>query len=254
MITVFSSTGCIRCKIVKSYLKDHDFPFTEHDVKTEEGKNAFREFYRTHRSSVRRDEQGIFFPVVEDGDAIVQDAGPSLGWFIGGAELSQIFLPNNLGHGWTGVNVIPYRTETEIHFVEICRLMKKGGLNIEAVTEGANPKLLDVLLEQKLIDRLTFKVIPGFENENFLQSITEVAKRLPGLNVNIIADIADFCDASGVMPQAPLVGKIAECVRSASTDGNIPFAICCSLSEAPNLFPYRTAARRWLPKTEIVNL
>ena len=101
-VTVFSSTGCIRCDIVKNYLRNRDLPFVEHNIKTDDGNDVFKQFYREHRSQVRRDENGIFFPVVLDGTRVVQDAGVSLAWFICGNALDAAITPSNLGHGWIG--------------------------------------------------------------------------------------------------------------------------------------------------------
>ena len=59
--TIFSATGCTRCKIVKSYMDDHTIVYEDHDIKAK-GKDAFNTFYRENRNAIFRGEEGIEFP------------------------------------------------------------------------------------------------------------------------------------------------------------------------------------------------
>ena len=253
MLTVFSSTGCIRCKIVKGYLMEHGIPYAEHDVTTEEGKAAFREFYHARRASVKRDAQGIFFPVVQDGEAIVQDAGPCLARFIAGEKLSEQIAPSNLGHGWTGISLPLLPDSLEKAFCEVVSLMKKGGLQIEASTAGANPRLLEHLLSNRLIDRLKFEIKPEVDEMFLSMSLEAAAKHISEIDFRLYLDIADLFDAGGQPPSASACGALAERIRKSAGTGNMSFTLSCSSPQPLNLFPYRTAARRWLPKADIAS-
>jgi len=51
------------------------------------------------------------------------------------------------------------------------------------------------------------------------------------------------------MPQH--IGETARLINEATQSNKIPYKLFCSLSDAPNLFPYRTAARRWQVLTDI---
>ena len=54
-ITLFSATGCERCKIVKSYMDEHKLTFEEQDIK-KDGKDSFKKFYKENRSTIFRGE------------------------------------------------------------------------------------------------------------------------------------------------------------------------------------------------------
>lgn len=243
MITVFSSTGCLRCRIVKNHLQSLGLAYTEHDIKTEEGQAAFLPFYRANRSRVLRDGQGIFFP-------IVQDAGPSLAWFVAGRELADIIRPNNLGHGWSGGLVIrDYGNKLDTAFLDVVRLMKNGGLHIEAESCGENPSLLGALLAETLLDRLIFRMpCPGTDGAT-ARSLSAAAAA-PGLDVRVLLDLAAFPSSDG-LPDKSSVAEAARIIREATGNARIPCTIIHSSAGGINLLPYRTAIRRWLAAAEV---
>lgn len=255
MITVFSSTGCIRCRIVKNFLRTQHRDFVEYDIKTEEGHAAFTTFYRTHRASIRRDEEGIFFPVVQDGHTIVQDAGPSLARLLSGDRLDGIILPSNLGHGWTGgLRVLGYSPEIQRDFMTIVTLLKQGGLMTEMRTAGNNGYLLHELFCQHLVDRLIFEVRPSdadgapVAEEAHAQSLNEVSAH-PEVDIRLVIDLKHFMEGTQA-PSPSFVGTLAEKIRHSLTNGTIPCTITNSADSAVNLLPYRTAVRRWLVRAE----
>lgn len=251
-IRVFTSQGCIRCTIVKHYLAHKGMPFEEHDIKTEEGNAAFKAFYRDHRAQVRRDAAGIFFPVVDADGAVLQDAGSTLAWLEGGAALAALITPNNLGHGWTGgVRVDACDAATAAAFVTVLRRLKTGGLRIEAETSGGNAALLRALLEENLLDRCIFHVRCADT-----AAFTGSADALPP---DWAASVAAACAAHGVERRFRIdVGggpdgaaySPQEAARAAEAlhhlGGNrLPCCVADSSGTAGNLFPYRTAVRRW---------
>ena len=63
--TIYTATGCSRCKIAKKFMDEHAIPFQELDIKAE-GKDAFGQFYRNNRSAVFRGKEGIEFPIFTD--------------------------------------------------------------------------------------------------------------------------------------------------------------------------------------------
>lgn len=250
MITVFSSSGCLRCRIVKNHLQSLGLAYTEHDIKTEEGKAAFLPFYHANRSRVQRDGQGIFFPIVQDGATIVQDAGPSLAWFVAGRELAEIIRPNNLGHGWSGgLAIRNYGDKLDTAFLDVVRLMKNGGLHIEAESGGENPSLLGALLAETLLDRLIFRMpCPGTDDAT--ERSLSVAAAAPGLDVRVLLDLAAFPSSDG-MPDKGAVAEAARIIREATGNARIPCTVIHSSAGGINLLPYRTAIRRWLAAAEV---
>ncbi len=257
MVTVFSSTGCIRCRIVKQFLDDSEIPFTEHDVKTEEGSAAFRSFYRVHRLEIRRDTEGIFFPIVTDGETISQDVGPSLARFMDGDGLLSCIFPNNLGHGWSG-GLFPDSCPPELEkkFLLVMRRMKDGGLQTEIESSGKNASLLHAIIEENLADRIIFCLwgnhmgIPGVDDPR-LNTLKKVAEYQGG---KLILRIDTTWYAEENIPLsdlAALLEKSAEVARSALGNIRPECLIRCSSDIKINLLPLRTAVRRWIPNAEI---
>ena len=259
MVTVFSSTGCIRCRIVKEYLTEHGVAYREYDVKTTEGSEAFKAFYREHRSSVRRDAQGIFFPVVQDDGVIVQDAGTTLAWFMQGEKRAGFVQPNNLGHGWTGgLRIPPSSAGQNESFLEIAATLKEGGLQTEVTADGDNAGLLEALLRDRLVDRLVFELrrenaALHEDGESELErSLKTVSTHAGNTDIRFLMDIAWFMEREAVAPEPGILGRVAEKVRAVTGTVSIPCLIDDGSRSVPNLFPYRTAVRRWIPRTELI--
>ena len=89
--TIFTATGCSRCKIAKKFMDEHGIPFEELDIKAE-GKDPFGQFYRNNRSSVYRGKEGIEFPVFTDGTIIRQGVGVVIAFLHAGTRLDPNVL------------------------------------------------------------------------------------------------------------------------------------------------------------------
>lgn len=249
-VTVFSSAGCIRCEIVKSYLKNQEIPFVERDIQTDEGNKAFKAFYREHRDEIRRDAGGVFFPVVTDGSRVVQDAGATLAWFLCGGELDAAITPNNLGHGWIGgLDVSACDSRNAGAFREILRLLKAGGLATELVSNGKNASLLRDILEENLADKLRFRFSAAQAKNSELAESLRVAKERA-----VKAEVLFFLDIQGPDGRlAPLeAAEMARLMADATGDNRLPLRIVNSAEgDGVNLLPYRTEARRWQVLAEL---
>ena len=258
-ILVFSSNGCIRCNIVKSYLNESNIPYSEFDITTEQGNKEFKSFYREHRKSIRRDNNGIFFPVVWDGKEIIQDAGSTLAHFVAGDALDSMVLSNNLGHGWTGGLCLTRQAEgPQTAFLEVVGRLKRGGLAVEITTDGDWPELLDALLQNGFVDRLCFEVFADAaqdpQHKARLGASLQYACRASTLpQLLLYTDIAAHACADGSLPLAEAIGQTARFLRETTGDGRLAYRLFnTQAASAPiNLLPYRTMARRWLPLTEL---
>ena len=243
-VTVFSSTGCIRCEIVKKYFNGRTILFTEHDIKTSGGNDVFKAFYRERRTDIRRDAAGIFFPVVEADGHIVQDAGATLAWFMCGSGLSAAVTPNNLGHGWIGgLDISACPADHAAVFLEILRLLKTGGLSTELSCNGKNPVLLKAVLDDALADRLQFRLTAGLAQQAELAQSLRMAKQSAGK-----AEVLFTLDIQG--PDGRLspadTAELARFMNESTGDNRLPLRIINGLAgDEVNLFPYRTEARRW---------
>lgn len=257
-VVVFSSTGCIRCAIVKSYLSECNIEYKEFDIKTEQGNNEFKKFYREHRKSIYRDAEGIFFPIVWNGEKILQDAGSTLACLIAGGALNSMIAPNNLGHGWTGgISLTRGACGPGEAFIEVLERLKRGGLSIEILTDGFCSELLEAVLHRRLVDRLRFEVFVDPEDGAAILELTEslrlacMPSALPELR--LFTDIAAHKADDGSFPVPEQIAETARFIREITGNGRLPYVVVNSqaATQAANLLPYRTAARRWQVLTEV---
>ncbi len=254
-ITMFSSTGCIRCAIVKQYLKDKDIAFEEHDIKTESGNEKFKAFYKVRRNDVKRDKAGIFFPVVEDSEKVIQDAAVNLDWFMNKGAMSAAIKENNLGHGWLGgLNISAVPTEFFDSFLEILSRMTVGGLNIAAECDGRNPALLEKILEAKLIDRLAFNIdVAKFEANDaayiaeFEKSVYITERYTNNAQIKFSIDIA----LNGKAAKKELFETIAQVMEKAANNNRLAILITNKENIDANIYAYRQAMNEWQASADL---
>ena len=152
--TLFTATGCSRCKIAKKFMDERGIPFQEMDIKAE-GKELFAQFYRNNRSSVYRGKEGIEFPVFTDGTIIRQGVGVVIAFLHAGARLDRFIGRSDLSHGWMdGIHVSEGDPALADDLVEVLGFLKKNGLKLQFDTNGKNVSVLQKLLEQGLGDRV----------------------------------------------------------------------------------------------------
>lgn len=156
--SIFSAAGCLRCKIVKSYMDDHKIIYKDHDIKTF-GKDAFNLFYRKHRTDIYRGNDGIEFPILFTGKKIRQGVGEILAFLKAEDKLNEFVKRSDLSHGWiSGLNVSAKDASMGEDFLEILRYIKTRGLMIQLKTDGRNSSLLETITSESLVDRLIFQI------------------------------------------------------------------------------------------------
>jgi glutaredoxin len=272
---IYSATGCARCKITKNYLKENKIPFTEFDFKAE-GKEAFAQFYRSNRSQIFRDKDGVEFPVYDDGKQIKQGVSVILGYLIAGDQLTGFIGRNQLHGEWIdGFNISAGDPERVDDLITVLQHLKKNNLKIQATCSGANPAVLETLLNQGLVDKLLMEVrgpaalygqLTGtpLEADALAKSI-ELAMQFP--EFEIFTTIAPLKRNDGTIDflTAEEVGMTAEAIKTASGNNKIPYLLKSFQPSAETaedlksleplapaaMFKYRTQARRFLVMSEI---
>lgn len=152
--TLFTATGCSRCKITKKFMEEHGISFQEMDIKTE-GKDPFALFYRNNRSSVYRGKEGIEFPVFTDGTIVRQGVGAVIAFLHGGTRLDGFIGRSVLSHGWMdGIHVSGGGPALTDDLAEVLGYIRKNGLKVQLDTNGKNASVLQKLLDQGLGDRV----------------------------------------------------------------------------------------------------
>jgi pyruvate-formate lyase-activating enzyme/glutaredoxin len=156
--TIFTATGCSRCKIAKKFMDEHAISFQEMDIKSE-GKDPFGQFYRNNRSSVYRGKEGIEFPVFTDGTVIRQGVGVIIAFLHAGKKLDSFIGRSELSHGWMdgihGSEGDPAMTDD---LVRVLAYIRKNGINLQLDTDGRNAQVLERLLAEKLGDKVLMEV------------------------------------------------------------------------------------------------
>jgi pyruvate formate lyase activating enzyme len=152
--TLFTATGCSRCKIAKKFLAERGIPFEEMDIKAE-GKEPFAQFYRTNRSSVYRGKEGIEFPVYADGKIIRQGLGVVIAFLHAGTDLDGFIGRSELSHGWMdGIHVSGGDPVLGDDLAKVLGFLKKNGMRLQLDTNGKNASVLRKLLDQGIGDRV----------------------------------------------------------------------------------------------------
>ncbi len=266
--SLFSATGCMRCKIVKSYMKENSIAFQEFDFKAD-GKDEFNAFYRKNRSSIYRGEEGVEFPLLYDGEKVIQGVGVIIAFLKAERRLDQFVSRSELSHGWvSGLNISEGDASCVNEFVDVVAFLKAHGLKTQIETDGRNAKILSLLVEKSLVDRLNFNLRgPADLYEVIIRSPLDPEELTLSLSLvehcpeyKIILSLQTFLrtDTQKGLLSPEDASKAAAFVEKATGKKTHPFFIkdCISPEDkdvlpAPNLFKYRTVCRRYMVKTEI---
>jgi len=156
--TIYTATGCSRCKIAKKFMEERGIACQDLDIKAE-GKDAFGQFYRDSRSAVFRGKEGIEFPIFTDDTTIRQGVGVVLAYLHAGKKLDGFIGRSELSHGWMdGIHVSEGDPSLADDLTTVLSYIKKNGLNLQMDTDGRNASILEKLLEQQLVDRVIMEV------------------------------------------------------------------------------------------------
>jgi glutaredoxin len=160
-ITIYTATGCTRCKIVKSYMDDNNIPYLEKDMKAE-AKEEFQKFYKENRNAIYRSKDGIEFPIITDGREIRQGISGAIAYLIAGTDLDGFFSVGSMRKEWiNGINISTGKGEYAEAFVEVLRFLKKNNMKLQIETDGRNSHILGTVVKENLADKLIMNVLGG---------------------------------------------------------------------------------------------
>jgi pyruvate formate lyase activating enzyme len=267
--SLFSATGCRRCKIVKSYLEEHNIEFSEFDIKAD-GKEKFNAFYRLNRSSIYRGEEGIEFPLLFEGEQVVQGVGVIVAFLKNKELLGEFVSRSDLSQGWvSGLSIGTGYPSLNNNFIDLILFLKDHGLQTCIETDGRNSHLMNRLIESKLIDKLIFNLYgPAAIYEEVSGSPIseeELSKSLSLLSncpeYQIILSLSPFWrdGKNKDIIEPDEAARAAAFVEKATGKKTHPFFIKEDISGQEkaalpefNIFKYRTACRRYMVKSEIL--
>ena len=273
--TLFSATGCARCKITKNYMRENDIGFEEFDFKTD-GKEVFNKFYRTNRDQIFRDKDGVEFPIFTDGKVIKQGVSVVIGHLLAKDGLSG-FIGRSLLHGqWIdGFDVSGGDPQFTEELITVLSYLKKSGLKTSLSSSGKNSQILKRIIDEGLADRIRLTVCgpvelyPQIIGEDIgVEDITESIKQAVRVSdYHFITTIAPLVRADNTVSYLTPdeVAITAEMIEEITGSKKHPYKLSlCDLElvnderlkavsplEPSAMYKYRTAARRFMVMTEI---
>ncbi len=273
--TIYSVTGCTRCKITKRFMADQGIAFEDFDINSE-GKEAFAKFYRGNRSKIFRDKDGVEFPVFTDGNIVRQGASVIIGHLIAGDGLEG-FINRSVFHGeWIdGFNISDGDPARSDALIQVLSYLKKWGLKIQLATSGYNAAVLEKIVALGLGDRMIMEVKgpaelyeqltgKGLDARELEESIRLTAKFDEYQFYTIISPIIRSGNQISFL-SIDEIGLTAQMIEIATQSKKEPYEIrafdpTSTMNEAfksveslpdSTMFKYRTAARRYQVMTEI---
>lgn len=267
-ITLYKAPNCLRCKITKEYMEANNIPYDSFDLEAD--KDIVNSFYRNNRARLYRNPEGTEFPMFHDADkdVILQGTGLVLAYLLSGDKLNACVDRSELLHGWiSGLNVSKVPAGQESNFLELVRLLAKGGLQVYLVSDGRNSALLEKILAENLVAKMALD-IPGpasvYPDAGAIAPTQDDLKKSIALarghsNSVIRLWLAPLKSSSGYYWLSPdQAGEAASMVADAADPG-LPFGIQASGATADglepledNLLPYRSKVRNYLPKSDIL--
>jgi pyruvate formate lyase activating enzyme len=273
--TLFTATGCARCKITKKYMENQGIPFDELDIRAE-GKDAFAQFYRTNRKEIVRGEHGVEFPIFSDGKATRQGLAVIVAYLQSGARLDGFVGPNERTKEWVdGLHISGGDSSFGDDFIALLCVLKNHGLKLQLTCNGKNALVLEKVFDQGLGDRVIMEVKgPANLYSRLLgESITaeEVTR-----SIRLTAKFPEYAFYTVLMPlelsggsvrhMTPNeIGSTAQMIETATGNNKNPYTLrlfdplrnhderykAVEPLAANELFQYRTRARRYQILTEI---
>lgn len=270
-ITLYKAPDCLRCKITKDYMVANGIGYEAFDLA--EDKDIVNTFYRTNRASLYRNPEGVEFPMFHDkaNNVILQGTGVVLAYLLSGDGLGSCVKRSDLLHGWiSGLEVSRCPGDQEDNFLELVRLLSKGGLEVYLQSDGRKAGLLEKILAENLVSKMVLN-IPGPASvypdamggpapslEELKKSIALVrAHKNPVIRLWLTPLKA--ADGSYYWLSPDQAAEAAKMVAEASGDMTMPFGIQLSDETIEgleplddNLLPYRSKVRNFLPKADII--
>jgi pyruvate formate lyase activating enzyme len=278
-ISLYTATGCVRCRMVRQFLKERNLTFRDHDS-LGEGKEAFRSFYQANRQKIYRGADGVEFPLYCDGEVIRQGLPGVIAHLVAGPSLNGFFTHGRKHGQWIdGIHVSGGDPAYGEEFLEVLIYLKKQGFMIQIDTNGLNADLLSSVIEHKLADCVIMEVkgpldlygllLPHpFDPPEIEKSIILVSKFSEHRFFTTIAPIVrqpgDPPEISYITPAE--VAETAKLIRTVTDDNRQPYGLrffdpkiadderlrTCEALTQSTLFQYRTQARKHQFKTEIL--
>lgn len=229
--TIYTATGCTRCKIVKQLMNERGIAFEEQDMKAD-GKEAFQKFYAANRKAIFRGPDGVEFPLLHDGTAIRQGIGASVAYLHTGSKMDGFFSVGTLHKEWVdGIHVSGGNPAYAAEFLEVLRYIKKSNnMKLQMDTNGLNSTILEQILTEGLADVVIMNVLAP----------KELYSQIAGQDVDI-AEIEKSISLVTKFPEYKFQTTVAPVVRE---DGEISYLTAKEIGAAAKLIAEATGSMK----------
>ncbi|MBS3977218.1 MAG: hypothetical protein KGZ75_10970 [Syntrophomonadaceae bacterium] len=276
--TLYTATGCTRCKIVKDFMHRHGVDYVEKDIRAD-GKEDFQDFYKKNRVAIIRGADGIEFPIFADGKAIRQGIAAAIAYLHSGEKLEGFFGVGTLHKEWVdGIHISAGNPKYAEDFVSVLRYLKSNNMKLQIETNGKNSGILQLVFNEDLADAVIMNILGPLnlygqilgeevEMEDLIKSIALVAQ-FPNYKYQVT--VAPLMRKDGNPPEISYLtpeemAEIARLIEEVTRTRQNPFFIRLFKPEetideglkaiAPMsssaLLTYRTAARAYQVLAEI---
>ena len=239
--TIYSITGCTRCKILKQCLTTQGIAYNEKDSQAE-GKEDFQRFYSQNRKFIVRGSVGIEFPILATAGGIWQGLPATLAQVLFGNTLDGFVSVGALHKEWVdGLHISGGNPAHADDFMELLRYIKGQNMQLQLDTDGRNPEILQRIVDENIASSLLMKM-QSISSPDTRQSL-ELIMKAP--HYKIYTHVSSSTTPSEI-------GEIAQLI--AETTGSIKtpyFLISADADDANNILSHRSAARRKLVLADI---
>ena len=251
--TLYSITGCTRCKILKAAMADKELAYEEKNMLAE-GKEDFQKFYSQNRKFIVRGAEGIEFPLLHCPVGILQGLPATLAQVLFDVKLNGFVSVGSLHKEWVdGLHVSggnPYYADD---FLQLLRTIKSNNMKLQLETDGRNPALLERILAENLASVVIMNVLgPARIYPSLLGQDVNPAEIQQ--SIELVAKSPEYKFLARVTPQlTPAdVGETAQRISEATGSMKTPYYLKpVDPNEPGSLLPHRSAARRFLVLTDI---
>lgn len=266
-ITIYTATGCARCKIVKDFMQERGITYVEKDMKAE-GKEDFQAFYKANRSAVFRGPDGIEFPIIYDGESIRQSIGAALAFLHAGKKLDGFFTVGTLHKEWVdGIHVSGGDPQNAEDFLTVLRYIKDKNMKLQIDTNGKNSSILKQILDEGLADVMIMEVLgpeqlysqlagTDVEIEDIKASLALI-QSFPEFKIETVISPVRREDGTVSYLTPEEIAQTAKLIEEGTGSKKVPYVLKAfdpkqasnpefrKLEPVTNLLPYRSKARTY---------
>lgn len=276
--TLYTATGCLRCRLVRQLLNDRGLVFQEYDA-LKEGKEAFRSFYQANRERIFRGSDGIEFPICCHNDLIRQGLPAVVGHLMAGTSVNGFFTHGRRHGQWIdGIDLSGGDPAHGEKFLDVLTYLKNQGFKIQIDTNGLNADLLAAVIAQGQADCIIMEIKGALDQYSWLlqQPVDPAEIETSILAVSkfddnrFVTTIAPILRQAGNPPQISYltpeeVAEAAKLIETVTNDNRQPYWLRFLDPQDSNderfrsfealtpseRFKYRSLARKHQFKTEI---